>query len=372
MNVLPLHRNNLAAHLSGHGGLPVVHRDALLHEIDAAGIRGRGGAGFPAAAKLRSVTPGRSIVVANGCESDPFSGKDRALLELAPHLVLDGIQVAANAVGATEAFLCLHEENRSVLAALAERRDAVPVKLVAVPPRYVASEETALVHFLGTGDARPTGKFPRPTERGLRGRPTLVQNVETLARFAIVARIGADRYRAVHTDLVTVTGAVARPGVLEVPADTPISAILARAGGSVTAQAVLIGGYGGTWMPRSLADPLPLGREPGLSSLHLLAEPNCGLELTRNILSGLAAESARQCGPCMFGLPAIAADFTDLLSGRDATARLARRLPLLTGRGACAHPDGAVRLAASALRVFASDVHAHLTAGSCRITAGAA
>ncbi|WP_199786020.1 MULTISPECIES: NADH-ubiquinone oxidoreductase-F iron-sulfur binding region domain-containing protein [Actinomycetes] len=347
-----------------------MDRDALIHEIDVAGIRGRGGAGFPAAAKLRSVAPGRSIVVANGCESDPFSSKDRALLELAPHLVLDGIQVAAHAVGATEAYLCLREGNRSVLAALAERRDAVPVKVVAVPHRYVASEETALVHFLGSGDARPTGKFPRPTERGLRGRPTLVQNVETLARFALVARTGADRF--VPTDLVTVTGAVARPGVMEVPADTPVSAILARAGGSVTAQAVLIGGYGGTWMPRSLADPLPLGREPGLSSLHLLPDSHCGVELTRNILHTLAGESARQCGPCMFGLPAVAADFTDLLSGRDATGRLARRLPLLSGRGACAHPDGAVRLAASALRVFAADVHAHLTAGSCRITAGAA
>lgn len=368
--LLPLHRNNLAAHLSVHGGLPALDRDALIHAIDAAGIRGRGGAGFPAAAKLRSVAPGQSIVVANGCESDPFSSKDRALMELAPHLVLDGIQVAARAVGATEAYLCLHGENRSVMAALAERRDAVPVKVVAVPPRYVASEETALVHFLATGDARPTGKSPRPTERGLRGRPTLVQNVETLARFALVARPGAAR--SVHTDLVTVTGAVARPGVLEVPADTPISAILARAGGSVTAQAILIGGYGGTWMPRALADPLPLGREPGLSSLHLLPEPNCGLELTRNILFALAGESARQCGPCMFGLPAIAADFTDLLSGKDATDRLARRLPLLSGRGACAHPDGAVRLAASALRVFAADVRAHLTIGSCRTMAGAA
>ncbi|WP_409467117.1 NADH-ubiquinone oxidoreductase-F iron-sulfur binding region domain-containing protein [Amycolatopsis sp. GA6-003] len=365
-----MHRNNLAAHLSIHGGLPVRDRTVLLREIDVAGIRGRGGAGFPAATKLRSVAPGRSIVVANGCESDPFSSKDRALLDLAPHLVLDGIQVATRACGATAAYLCLHEENRSVIAALAERRDAVPVEVVVVPHRYVASEETALVHFLGTGDARPTGKSPRPTERGLRGRPTLVQNVETLARFALVARTGADRF--VHTDLVTVTGAVARPGVLEVPADTPISAILARAGGSGTAQTILIGGYGGTWMPRSLAEPLPLGREPGLSSLHLLPESQCGIELTRNILYALAGESARQCGPCMFGLPAIAADFTDLLSGRNATARLARRLPLLSGRGACAHPDGAVRLAASALRVFASDVQAHLAAGACRTTAGAA
>ncbi|MYW96522.1 NADH-ubiquinone oxidoreductase-F iron-sulfur binding region domain-containing protein [Amycolatopsis sp. M39] len=371
--MLPRHRQDLAAHLSVHGGLPdTLNRDALIHQIDAAGIRGRGGAGFPSAAKLRSVAPGRSIVVANGCESDPFSSKDRLLLELAPHLVLDGIQLAAYAVGATEAFLCLHEVNSRLQAALAERRDAIPVKLVAVPPRHVASEETALVHFLSAGDARPTGKFPRPIERGLRGRPTLVQNVETLARFAIVARIGADRYRSVHTDLVTVTGAVTRPGVLEVPADTPVATILARVGGSVTAQAVLIGGYGGTWMPRSLADPLPLGREPGLSSLYLLPEPNCGLGLTANILSGLAAESARQCGPCMFGLPAVAADFAELLTGRDSTGRLARRLPLLSGRGACAHPDGAVRLAASALRVFAADVRAHLAAGSCRVTAGAA
>ncbi|WP_154676277.1 NADH-ubiquinone oxidoreductase-F iron-sulfur binding region domain-containing protein [Amycolatopsis benzoatilytica] len=370
--MLPSRRHNLAAHLTVHGGLPVLSRDALIREIDAAGLRGRGGGGFPSAVKLRSVAPGQAIVIANGCESDPFSTKDRALLDLAPHLVLDGIQVAARAVGATEAFLCLHEGNRSVLEALAERRDAVPVKLIAVPPRYVASEETALVHFLASGDARPTGKLPRPTERGLYGRPTLVQNVETLARFALISRLGADRYQAGRTDLVTVTGAVSRPGVLEFPAGTPISTVLARAGGSLASRAVLVGGFGGTWLPRALADPVPLGKEPGLSSLHLLPDPGCGLEVTARILSRLAAESARQCGPCMFGLPAVAGDFAELLAGRDSTGRLARRLPVLTGRGACAHPDGAARLAASALRVFAADVQAHLTSGSCRVTAGAA
>jgi NADH:ubiquinone oxidoreductase subunit F (NADH-binding) len=367
---LPPHRLDLAAHVSLHGPLPwPTNRRQVIETVDAAGLLGRGGGGFPVARKLASVRGRRAIVVANGCEGDPLSAKDRALLAHAPHLVLDGIQIAAYAVGATEAVLCLHVGSAatdSVVSALAERRDdPTPVRIVEVPPRYVASEESALVHYLTSGDARPTGKHPRPSDHGVDGRPTLVQNVDTLAQLALVTRIGPETYRRTRRELVTISGAVRQTGVIEVPAEWTIAELLVGQTEQPVA-AVLVGGYGGTWLPWRTAAGLQVTSLPGISSVYALPSTSCGLAFTADVLARLAAESARQCGPCMFGLPAIAEDFADLIRGQQAAVgRLARRLPLVTGRGACAHPDGAVRLAASALDVFQRDVTAHIQTRSC-------
>ncbi|VVJ21343.1 NADH-quinone oxidoreductase chain F 2 (EC / Hypothetical FeS oxidoreductase [Amycolatopsis camponoti] len=371
MTILPPHRLDLAGHRRRTGVVPWVAyhgddgRDRLIEAVAAADLRGRGGAGFPTAVKLRSARKPRSVVVANGCEGDPLSHKDAALLTLSPHLVLDGLQLAAHAVGAGEAILCVHAGSPvlpSVFAALAERDDLVPVRVEEIPRRYVASEETALVHHLTSGDARPLGKSPRPGERGVRGRPTLVDNVETLAQLALVILLGPQHYRAARAELVTVTGAVRRPGVVETPPGASLAAVLATAGGEAEpVQAVLAGGYGGNW-----TSDLTAGVS-GIPAVYALPARACGLEYTAKVLAFLAAESARQCGPCMFGLPAIAADFAELVRGGPSTARLARRLPLLTGRGACAHPDGAARLATSALRVFGADVAAHAAGGRCRV-----
>ncbi|MFF1612844.1 NADH-ubiquinone oxidoreductase-F iron-sulfur binding region domain-containing protein [Amycolatopsis sp. NPDC058278] len=376
MSILPPHRLDLAGHRRRNGVVPWVAyhgddgRDRLIEAVEAADLRGRGGAGFPTAVKLRAARSKRSIVVANGCEGDPLSRKDVALLTLSPHLVLDGLQLAAHAIGAAEAVLCVHAGSPAlpgVAAALAEREDRVPVRVAEVPRRYVASEETALVRYLTSGDARPLGKRPRPAERGVRGRPTLVSNVETLAQLASVVLLGPHHYRASRTELVTVTGAVRRPGVVEVTAGTSLAGVLAAAGGEAEpVQAVLTGGYGGTWTAE--LD----GGVTGIAAVHALPVRACGLEYTAKVLAFLAAESARQCGPCTFGLPSIAADFAELIRGGPSAPRLARRLPLLTGRGACAHPDGAARLAASALRVFDADVRAHQAGGRCRVPAGVA
>src|SRR5262249_19627502 len=143
---LPPHRLDLQAHERVHGPLPTTGRE-FVDTVAKADLRGRGGAGFPTARKLAAVRGRRAILVANGCESDPLSQKDRILLDRAPHLVLDGIQLAAQAIRATEAVLCLHEATSSVMAALNERRDTITVRIAVVPQRYVASEETALVQF---------------------------------------------------------------------------------------------------------------------------------------------------------------------------------------------------------------------------------
>ncbi|HVV19041.1 MAG TPA: NADH-ubiquinone oxidoreductase-F iron-sulfur binding region domain-containing protein [Pseudonocardiaceae bacterium] len=381
---------NLAAHHDRHGMLPSLAGERIVDAVTASGLQGRGGAGFPTGRKLTSVAGGRRrpVIVANGCEGEPVSEKDHVLLTLAPHLVLDGLQLAARAVGADEITLCVHRDDRigdAVATALGHRHDEFPVRVLPVPRRYASSEESALVNFINTGDARPTAKPPRPFERGVRGRPTLVDNVETLAHIALIARYGPDWFRTCGTAdspgtaLFTVAGATARAGVYEAPLGVPMRAVLDNAGGPCEpVQAVLTGGYAGTWLPLPFAAGQRLthaglrdaGASLGVGALVLLPARACGLTETAHILRYLAGESAAQCGPCMFGLPAIAEDFTQLvLGGRPARAavdRLRRRLEVIPGRGACAHPDGAVRLASSALRVFDRDLRAHVAGHPCR------
>lgn len=375
---------DLSAHLTRHGPLPPA--DGLIDAVEAAGLRGRGGAWFPTSAKLRAVAAGRRrpVVVANGAEAEPASDKDHALLTVAPHLVLDGIALAARAVGADDAILCVHRGDpvaSTVRAAIAERLgEVVPVRLVEVPARFVASEETALVNFLNTGDARPTDRPPRPFERGVRGRPTLVDNVETLANLALIARRGPDWFRSVGTPaapgttLVTVGGAVVRPGVREIALGTTLSAALGGSGGlAEPVSAVVLGGFGGNWV--AVPDSADLRLAPdelqarglvlGVPMLLALPARACGLAATARIVAYLAGESAMQCGPCMFGLSAIEQDLAALAHGSPVLDRLRRRLGVVDGRGACAHPDGAVRLAASALAVFADDVREHAAGRPC-------
>jgi NADH:ubiquinone oxidoreductase subunit F (NADH-binding) len=392
---------SLHEHARRYGMLPPVHDGLvagrqLMDMVSAAGLTGRGGAGFPTGLKMRSVAGrrGAAVVVANGMESEPASEKDQALLARAPHLVLDGIELAALAVGATAAHLCLARTRPwltgIVLEAISQRRhaglDRVPVEVHELPHNYVSSEETSLVHWLNGGEAKPTATPPRPFEHGVRKRPTLVDNVETLAHIALIARYGADWFADAGvaglpgTMLVTATGAVASPGVYEIAGGTRVGAVLAAARASADIDAVLIGGYFGTWhrvddvagLPFTTAGLAQAGGSAGAGVLLALPAVSCGLAEAARILRYLAAESAQQCGPCMFGLPAIAADLTQLAAGRpdgDALDRLDRRFRQISGRGGCRHPDGAVRMAASALSAFAADVRAHSRHRRCLATA---
>jgi NADH:ubiquinone oxidoreductase subunit F (NADH-binding) len=304
--------------------------------------------------------------------------------------VLDGIGLAALAVGASEAHLCLPRSRGwlvdIVLAAAEERRragfDPVPITIHEMPHRYVSSEETSLVHWLNGGEAKPTYTPPRPFERGVGKRPTLVDNVETLAHVALIARYGArwfceaGRGDATGTKLTTVSGAVAQPGVYEIEAGCRVGDVLALAGADSAAQAVLVGGYFGTWhqiaeiaaLPFTAAGLRPAGGAPGACVVYVLPPAGCGLADAARVLRYLAGEGAQQCGPCMFGLPAIADDLSQLASARpegDPLGRMQRRFAQIAGRGACHHPDGAVRMAESALRAFAADAHAHARRRTC-------
>jgi NADH:ubiquinone oxidoreductase subunit F (NADH-binding) len=383
------------AHLARHGNLPApggrAARERLIADVTRSGLGGRGGAGFPTGRKLAAVAAGRGrkVVVANGCESDPGTHKDRVLAQHSPHLILDGALVAAAALHTSDVYVCAHRDGATYQAlaqALAQRPDADRFTLADIPSRFVASEESSLANFLSGGEARPTSKPPRVFERGVAGRPTFVSNVETLAHVALIARYGPDWFRTLGTDfspgtaLVSMGGAVRTPGVLEVAYGTALPDLVASVGGATEPlQALLIGGYSGCWVPDSVARTLHFSHEElraagttvGVGSVLALPAGACGIAETARILSYLAGESASQCGPCMFGLPAITADFGGLASGagaRDKTLapRLARRLSVISGRGACGHPDGAVRLAESALRTFAVDVDAHLHGRPCR------
>jgi NADH:ubiquinone oxidoreductase subunit F (NADH-binding) len=340
---------------------------------------------------MRSVASrrGPAVVVANGMESEPASEKDQALLGRAPHLVLDGAVLAARAVGATAVHVCLDQTRgaqvQAVWSAVRERALAgygdVPITVQQLPPRYTASEETALISWLNGGEAKPAVTPPRPFERGVARRPTLVGNVETLAHIALIARYGPAWFRAAGapdapgTMLVTITGAVRWPGVFEIESGTPVGDVLALAGPE-PGGSVLLGGYFGTWhragdvarLPLSGPGLRPAGASAGAGVLMVLAASACGIAETARILRYLAQQGAQQCGPCRFGLPAIADDFARLAArraDRDLPGRLNQRLRVIPGRGACRHPDGATRMAASALSAFAADVRAHAACQPC-------
>jgi NADH:ubiquinone oxidoreductase subunit F (NADH-binding) len=385
----------LPRHLRVHGPLETSGRDAgarLLDAIEASGLRGRGGAHVSTALKLRAVAGRRrrAVVVANGSESEPASRKDAVLLRHTPHLVIDGAMVAAAVVGADEVVLYVKRSDprvwAGVLRAVDERRATgrrgPALRVVAAPNRYVSGQETAAIAHLNGRPALPTTVPPRPFERGVDHRPTFISNVETLAHIALIARHGADWFRALGSPtqpgsvLVTLGGAVARPGVYEIAFASPMIDLL-HAAGSVNerSQALLVGGYGGAWLDAqhmqdltlSEGDPLLAASSIGAGVLWVLGERSCGVWESARVLEYLAAQSAGQCGPCVRGLRAIADSFDLVARGtaRDGElARLRRWGAHVTGRGACRHPDGAARLLASALEVFAREIDGH-AAGRC-------
>jgi NADH:ubiquinone oxidoreductase subunit F (NADH-binding) len=376
----------MASLLSGPvGPLPRVAGGRLIARLEAANLLGRGGAGFPAGRKWRAVAEragGRGVVLANAAEGEPLSLKDRTLMETRPQLVVDGAQLAAEAVGASDIIFYVGSAHRAAEAAirraLAERSNRLPVRarVVSAPDGYVSGEESAAVHFVNAGDARPTTVPPRPFERGVDGRPTLVQNVESLAAAALIAR-GIES----HTGLVTVTGSVRNPGVQEIDLDWTLGEVAAAAGGVVRpVQAALLGGYFGGWASidevwRFPMEPQSLrarGLTLGCGVVYLLADDSCGVDATARILTYLASQSARQCGPCVFGLSAIA-ECVRRLAARTPLAgdldRLMRWSGQLAGRGACKHPDGAAGLLTSALSVFADEFAAHQARRCLRRTA---
>jgi NADH:ubiquinone oxidoreductase subunit F (NADH-binding) len=380
---------DLPTHLARYGRTPHHDQRHLIHAVEQAGLTGRGGAAFPVARKLAIVAGarGRTVIVANGAESEPASRKDALLLQAAPNLVLDGLQLAAEAIGASEAHLYLHAGVSPRLARALDQRaaaglDRLPVKITEAPPRFLAGQESALVNRLGGGPAVPTFVPPRVSERGLRGAPTLVQNVETLAHLALIARYGPRWFRAVGTasepgSMLATVHTADRAQVVETEIGIPLRTLIRQQ----DAQAVLIGGYHGTWLPIDTIKTLTLdnqalnkhGAAIGAGVIAALPAGRCGLAETARVARYLAAESAGQCGPCLNGLPRIAAALAKLAQRQSHSQlladlqRWAGPQSVVAGRGACHHPDGTVRFVRSALTVFAPEISLHAQ-GRCSAT----
>lgn len=392
---------SLASHELRLGAFDAVRRipEELREIVRTSGLLGRGGAEFPAATKfdVAAAAAGTPIIVVNASEGEPASRKDRTLLELRPHLVLDGADLAAAAVGADEIVIYLHRgylrASAAIERALAQRREAgrgsARVRVIDAPARYVAGETSAVVSYLDGHGAIPRRSAVVAAQCGVANRPTIVNNTETLAHIALIARYGARWFgeagtrEAPGSTLITLSGAVTVPGlVVEILGPVQLGRVLETVGGLDTVpSAVLLGGYEGTWISGEAAWRAPLDRHRlrasgaplGCGLVAVLAETACGIAETARLLDWLAGQSSGQCGPCVFGLPALGELFASVAAGT-AGRRDVRQLDELAasirGRGACAHPTGTVTLLESALETFDSELQLHLRGKSCDTIGG--
>lgn len=390
---------SFANHQLIHGSmdLPEFRRASAKHplilEIERAGVRGYGGSGFPTATKIAAVAAQKSrpLVVINAMEGESLSGKDMLLIRHLPHLVLDGAIAIAMALGSDRILVAFDGDvggaSRAVERAICERPElgtrGFPA-IVAAPlgGGYLTGQETALVAALNGRAAKPTLTPPYPFERGVKGRPTLVSNTETFAQIALIVRHGATWFRglgserAPGTRLVTVGGAVARPRVVEAAGGTTVRRLLDASGGMTESlQGLLLGGYAGSWLPPEAIDvsldPESLrehGARLGPGIVFALGESACPVAEVAAATAWLLRESAGQCGVCVNGLGAISGALMDLCGDGDrsgAYEQIERWCGLVSGRGACALPDGAASFVTSALRTFEHKFEDHARHGHC-------
>lgn len=367
-------------------GVAAVGFDDLVECCDEVALRGRGGAGFSTSAKLRAVRDvsvahgSAACVVANGDEGEPASAKDRYLLAYRPHLVLDGLLLAATALQADRAYLYLTDDRLvGRLRAAAECwGDSVPVEVFCLPPGYVSGEETAVVRALSGGDAKPTVKPPRPFSAGVHGRPTFVSNVETLAHLARAVRLGATRVCAQGTatdpgtGLVTVVPDEGQAYVAEVPFGVTVRVLLEELGlahADAPPRALLTSGFFGGFLPEPLWDT-PIGhasmRAAGTSlgcGAFLVLRSACPVGVAAELLDYFDRENAKQCGVCINGVSAMAQALTRVSTGEALETDLAnldRWSAGLPGRGDCALLDGAAKVVSSLLCHFRGALVEHL------------
>ena len=391
----PQTREDLAAYRARGGYRPLAGADELLSEVESSGLVGRGGAAFPLAVKLRAVRDngsraGGTVAVANGEEGEPASIKDRWLLRNRPHLVLDGLRLAAVIVAADSAYVYVSdpESARSVEAALAElgsELQGITVDLLTVQPGYVAGEETAAVRAINGGLAKPTDKPPRPFEAGVAERPTLVSNVETLANLPFLQSEGSAAFRSRGTPvssgtfLATITGAGRPPVLYELPHGLPFTELLALHGVSPDrVRGALMGGYFAGLLDRRVLETSldhetmrRFGSGLGCGAVSVITD-DCPVAVAAAVLAYFDRENAGQCGSCFNGTAAMAAAAGALRDGAatvEDVERLRRWSVVLRGRGACATLDAATNVAASLLAQFPEEVARHLE-GTCQNCGG--
>jgi NADH:ubiquinone oxidoreductase subunit F (NADH-binding) len=343
--------------------------------LETAGLTGRGGAAFSTAIKLKAAKENGAELIVNVCDGELGAAKDAWIVAHHLHELIEGAALVASGRRPRIRYAAHRGSRTAGLLATA----GLPV--LEVPHRYVSSEETALISLAQGGLARPMTKrapfvFGGRDSQGRKVPPTVVLNAETVWRVSQIHRLGAEWFRSFGTSaepgprLVAVGGHVARPGMFEASAGVALTDLLDSAGGlPPNARHVGVGGLGGVVLTAAEAqstiwDTPGMKRHggalgPGIVTVWNPAE--CPIETAARMISYGAGESAGQCGPCMFGLPALAADWTDLARNPTGMGRdhLLLRLGQLERRGACAHPDGVARFAQSALRTLAPEFAAH-------------
>jgi NADH-quinone oxidoreductase subunit F len=374
--------------------------DEVIRQLDAAGLRGRGGAGYPTAQKwknCREAEGNEKYLVCNAIDSDPLAGTARLLLESDPHSVLEGLLIGAYAVGAAQCFLCVGAENSLAVArlnrALEQMRQygllgenildsdfSTEISIKALPSRLVAGEETALLRFLEGKQTMPFIRPPYPAFSGLKNNPTVVNNLETLADAAVILQKGADWFNQLGTEkskgtkVLALSGDITHRCILEVPFGTTLRSIIEKAGGGVPGnkkiKAVQLGGPAGSFLTSDSLD-LPIdfasldkaGAILGSGTIEVFAEDACAVQMAAGKMDYLHDQSCGKCVFCREGtlqMSAILADIAEC-KGKSHDLELLIDLGKLMREGSiCGLGKNAPAPALSSLKLFPKDYEAHL------------
>ena len=377
----------------------------VIRIVADSGLRGRGGAGFPTGEKWRALISEDGLadtryVIANGFEADPGVQLDRTLMERDPHAVVEGLAFAAYAIGASRGYIAVRANQstavRRLQAAVRSAEEAgyigtdalgagfdLHIEVVGVPGGMVVGEETTLLRAIENKRAQPEQRPPYPTRKGLFGRPTVVNNVETLSLVPWIVANGSKAFTEIGdaanpgTTLVQITGAVERPGIVEVPLGLSLRELLdlASSGGKATLKAVLVGGPAGGFLPPNELDTIysatslaERGAIVGSGSIVAVDDSVCLVDMATLLLRYLSDESCGKTIPCRIGvrrLYEIAQRATTGLS-KPNDAEMAATLSADVSDGALC---GLERLAPnpfmSGMRYFAAEFQEHFERGAC-------
>jgi NADH-quinone oxidoreductase subunit F len=410
-----LHRPNAhrLAVFRARGGYATLERvvqtsspEAVIAAITASGLLGAGGAGFPTGRKwaaVRQAAGDSKVIVVNADEGEPGTFKDRPILERDPHLLIEGTILAAYAIGASQGFIYLRGEYRlardRLASALAEAREAgflgasvagssfaFDLHLRVGAGSYVAGDETAMLESLEGRPPLPRVKPPYPSERGLFGRPTLVNNVETLAAVPAILEHGPAWYRGLGCNgsngvkVYSLSGHVARPGNYELPRGITARELIFTYGGGLprkaSLKAFLAGGASGGFLtPEDLDIPLEIGplrakgADLGSGAVVVVGAEHCLLDLARRETRFFAAESCGACDPCRLGTPALLNALDGLCDPRtrsQAEARIRELGAVLLDSSRCGLGQVAANPLLSLLQHFPDEIAAHAP-GRCPV-----
>ena len=379
--------------------------EKIIQQITDAGLRGRCGAGFPTGKKwsfTREAPEQPRYLVMNGGEDEPGSKKDRVLMENLPHLVIEGVILAACAIGAVKAYLYINANyqaaTKSITDALAEAKSAgywglnilgsgfdLDIELAAAPHNYVAGEDTAALEVIEGRTPLPRQKPPFPVTVGLFGKPTSVNNVETLANVAPILLRGPDGYRKFGTPdspgtmIFSLGDDVNCPGVYELPFGTPLRHLIENCGGGMKdgkkIKAIMPAAPSSAYLsPDKLDTPLEpnamreAGSGLGCGVVRLVSEGTCIVEEVLRIAEFFTAESCGQCPACRMETNTLSMLMKKVQQGQGGQPILEQFSKVLAfnkGKGFCnliAMPGPPIE---SALKLFPGDFEAHLASGKC-------